>query len=488
MDKVQQALIGQILAQLESIVSSIFFNRVHAAEWLQQGYGLESDVSRKTAGRLERTLQCFTIEISDLTFPEPDNSEALPVYGNILRKLKRIRFKNCSFGGKELSLPGVTQWFENCSFRGGWVVHCTACNHGYTEPNDLLFDGCDFNGDVLIADKFTDETSLKQYSCLFWNCSVETLNLYGISLNTRLWSTYDGLFKEQPKLNNLSLLSVRSSRALELGCQTFSKIQIASSEVAGINLHGGKVRHLSVSDTECRGACSLEKAEIGNVQFSDSTFERPVNLSRMNAGYLDIKRVDFEKVLACNEVTITRGITLRSVRHAVAPDFVDMNLSAEAKADTDRETFRLIKHSFEAVANRIEANRFFGLEMEAYRRELREQQPWHSRERVLVAFNHAVSRHGQSYSRPLFLLLLTAAVNAWMITNNGWQVPEEFVNEAVQANLQAISDALNNFARGFTLARPVMHPSMEFASLVLALLMSTFLWHFLVAVRRFRRG
>jgi len=65
---------------------------------------------------------------------------------------------------------------------------------------------------------------------------------------------------------------------------------------------------------------------------------------------------------------------------------------------------------------------------------------------------------------------------------------QEFVNEAVQANLQAISNALNNFARGITLARPVMHPSMEFASLVLALLMSTFLWHFLVAVRRFRRG
>ena len=160
-DKVQQVLINQILAQLEPRVSNIFFNRARATEWLGQGFGLESDVSRKTAEPFERGLQLYTIEISDLTFPEAGESEEVPAHVNILRKLKRIRFKNCSFGCRELPLPGVTQWFENCSFTGGWVVHCTGCNHGYSESNSLLFDRCDFNGDVLLADELPDERSLE---------------------------------------------------------------------------------------------------------------------------------------------------------------------------------------------------------------------------------------------------------------------------------------------------------------------------------------
>lgn len=38
---------------------------------------------------------------------------------------------------------------------------------------------------------------------------------------------------------------------------------------------------------------------------------------------------------------------------------------------TDRETFRIIKHSFDAVGNHIEANKYFAHEMQACRRELR---------------------------------------------------------------------------------------------------------------------
>jgi len=48
-----QSLIDQILAQLECRVSSIFFNKAHVTEWLERGYGLESDVSRNTAERWE---------------------------------------------------------------------------------------------------------------------------------------------------------------------------------------------------------------------------------------------------------------------------------------------------------------------------------------------------------------------------------------------------------------------------------------------------
>lgn len=218
-------------------------------------------------------------------------------------------------------------------------------------------------------------------------------------------------------------------------------------------------------------------AGVKELFLSDTTFTRPVNCDTATIGSFVALRVDFEKVLGCASTTIEDEILLSSVRYTVPPDFLGITLTECAKASSDRETFRLIKHSFEAVANRIEASRFFGLEMQAYQRELKERAPWYSRERLLVAFNHAVSRHGQSYIRPLMLLLATAVINAWLIANDGWQV---------SAGLLIITEGLNSFAKGFTLFNPVMHPGMEFASLVLAALMSTFLWHFLVAVRRFR--
>lgn len=257
---------------------------------------------------------------------------------------------------------------------------------------------------------------------------------------------------------------------------------------AAILPNAGKAGTLTLMNTECNGSFSLELSEIGNLLFSDSTFNRPVNLSQMKAGNLDLKRVDFERVLACNEVTITSGITLRSVRHAVAPDFVDMKLTAEAKANSDRETFRLIKHSFEAVANRIEANHFFGLEMEAYRKELKQSHRLCSRERLLVEANHIISRHGQSYSRPFFWLVLASLVNVAFIKSSVWSLPEFLTSSVVYQCLVGAASALNTFAQGFSVFSVLMREGMEFASLAFALLMSTFVWHFLVAVRRFTRG
>lgn len=87
----------------------------------------------------------------------------------------------------------------------------------------------------------------------------------------------------------------------------------------------------------------------------------------MTIGSLTNQRAYFEKVLDRSFATNKDDIALSSVRYTIPPDFLGLALAHGAKAGGDRETFHLIKHSFEAVANRVEANRFFGLEMEAYR-------------------------------------------------------------------------------------------------------------------------
>lgn len=108
------ALVSQILPQLQSKVASPLFNRAHAIEWLEHGYGLQSSVSLNTAKRFESALDKYTVEVTGVTFVAGPEEDAIPAHQNILRKLKRVRFKNCTFECDHLSLPGVTQWFENC--------------------------------------------------------------------------------------------------------------------------------------------------------------------------------------------------------------------------------------------------------------------------------------------------------------------------------------------------------------------------------------
>jgi len=69
-----------------------------------------------------------------------------------------------------------------------------------------------------------------------------------------------------------------------------------------------------------------------------------------------------------------------------------------------------------------------------------------------------------------------------------WPLPEFLTSSAVYLCLVSAGNALNTFAQGFSVFSVLMREGMEFASLALALLMSTFVWHFLVAVRRFTRG
>ena len=144
------------------------------------------------------------------------------------------------------------------------------------------------------------------------------------------------------------------------------------------------------------------------------------------------------------------------------------------------------------MGNRIEANAFFALEMDAYRRELRENRRGKrsyipGAEEFLLLLNALISRHGQSYGRPLVWLLGTAALFALQQAN--W--PHRWVAlPACLANwLVPVGELLNAWAKGLVFFEPLYakFKCQEALILLVAVLLSTFTWHLLVAVRRHNR-
>ena len=83
------------------------------------------------------------------------------------------------------------------------------------------------------------------------------------------------------------------------------------------------------------------------------------------------------------------------------PNFLKTDISSK---NTNRETFRIIKHSFDTSGNKIEANRFFVKEMQAYRKEVSKEKK--CSERFIFFMNGFLSEFGGSYFKPILLLII----------------------------------------------------------------------------------
>ena len=194
-----------------------------------------------------------------------------------------------------------------------------------------------------------------------------------------------------------------------------------------------------------------------------------------------IAQVSFQYSLDATDVYIGENLSLHGAVLNQPSNFLGITFSKSAEKQIDRETFRIIKHSFDAVGNHIEANRFYGYEMEAYRREIKNKGTWH--EKWLLMFNSAVSDHGQNYVKPIFwifgaaillILLKTAQENNWL-----YHIRGECGN-----CLNSLFFWINCKVAHLPLFKHLMIEGLELLSLIIGLFMAAFIWQALVAFRR----
>ncbi|CAA6808271.1 MAG: Unknown protein [uncultured Sulfurovum sp.] len=74
----------------------------------------------------------------------------------------------------------------------------------------------------------------------------------------------------------------------------------------------------------------------------------------------------------------------------------------ESKKETSQETYRIIKHNFEKIANKVEANKYHALELE---KKLEDSNNPLS-ERLVLWFHWFFSRNGTNWMLPLFFIIL----------------------------------------------------------------------------------
>lgn len=165
------------------------------------------------------------------------------------------------------------------------------------------------------------------------------------------------------------------------------------------------------------------------------------------------------------------GLNIERANFSQSPNF----LHAEIKPiNTPRETFRLIKHSFDEVGNFIEANHYFSLEMTERGKEVK------GIDFFLYGLNRVISNFGQSYLTPILLMLLLSVV-AYINYNECFS---EFLGGVFCAG--EITSLLNEWAKGLIFAS-LLKEGFEFMSLIYGLVMSVLLYMTVVALKRLTR-
>jgi hypothetical protein len=243
---------------------------------------------------------------------------------------------------------------------------------------------------------------------------------------------------------------------------------------------------LSFNSCNIDGRFALDHAYAKKDNVRDCHFKRSVILDPSVIDILLFNASSFEQILSLEYSEIGDCIAISSCAMGKPPNFLNCRLAEDAVRNADRETFRIIKNSFDAVGNNIEANRYFSYEMNAYLKELRQSSKGHRAERWLLELNRAISDHGQNYWKPL-LFIFPIPILYWLASIGYEEQWLYGIDPKLDWALGNLAYSVNKYASNFGIAFPKRAEGIEFIVLLLGLLLSTLVWHFLVAVRRHKR-
>ena len=242
------------------------------------------------------------------------------------------------------------------------------------------------------------------------------------------------------------------------------------------------------------------------------------------AGDKEKLRVEFEYVTFLNFTNFRKakffnGLDIEHTNLKESPNFLNAEINFE---NTNRETYRIIKHSFDKIGNQLEANKYFSYEMKKYKEELKKEvgrlkrvkkirlirnklekkkfskikteskgkmayikgkfkkELWDFR---LYKVNDFFSSFGESFLNPAMLMLLSAVV--YYCLTLGFESNLLYkIHEPVNGDINFVMTQLNNFAKGIPPYGKLLKEGMEFITLLFHIFFLTCSWQFIVAVKR----
>jgi len=430
--------------------------------------------------RLREAIKQTTIVFTRIHFPDRDGRDVFD-YQKTLRNLGAIHFNYCVFSVHSYSFKDVRCFFQDCTFKQAWYLPCLPI---LGNQNHVIYQNCEFRENVsgfgedggrleLKENQFRNcvfEKELALYStdfsgCLFKNSEDSTTELQKFVIEG---CQFDAKFLANSlRVDRLSIRNTEFVEKAELKRSDISTIEILNSNFSQIlDAHGTKFGQFRSERCIFNDFVGFEGCEFGVTQLDGAAVFEYVTFREF---------VNFRKSKFC------RGLNVENANFRVPPNFLKAYVEPDG---TSRETFRIIKYSFDCVGNQIEGNRYFADEMRKYKQEL-SNEPW-SQEKLVFFLNGTISNFGQSYLRPLLWIIFFSLVYLTLIKGyeNNWLYS---IYPKANAWIAATTGFFNNVAKAFLPFERLLKEGMELVSLVFYVVFASLVWQTIIAVKRHTR-
>ena len=453
-----------------------------------QGYDQET-IQRCFRGQLEYThttknvvnqLKTEFIRFREVYFPDRTGS-----YGNdyldILKMLGQIHFNYCKFSATRLDLEEVGVFYQDCVFYQRWTISKTEM---LSNENSVIYQMCVFNEDV---NSYTDDFGQgKLFHPLFNDCIfVEKLELHNLTAdspifkNTKDWDhrcksleILNSTFQSNFSINNtnFNFVSIKDSvfnKKFEFKENSVTRFEINNSNFKGL--------------FDAYKTCFLSFESFKSIFEDFSGFERcefGVHDDRDKAYLAQFTYVTFLDFTNFRNAKFNSGLDLENTNLKAPPNFLNAEVNLPT---TNRETFRIIKNSFDKIGNHIEANKFFVLEMKKHKEGLNGTPL--TQEKIVFYANSWLSSFGNSYKKPIiWMALITLSYYLLMLgyENNTLYKIVPSCNKIISA----IAYFFNELASSILPFKRFLTEGMEFVSLIFYIIYAILIWQIIVAVKR----
>ena len=427
---------------------------------------------------LESYLASATCVLSNIKFPCRDNRDQFD-YEKVLKKLGKIHFNRCEFTVSSLALERIDCFFQDCVFHDQWYLRdLPTLGNAY----DVLYQNCTFDGRVTGYPSDSDRLTLK--SSQFHHCEfMQELAIGSADLKKLL---FVGEPSAPNSLSDVEIEDCSFAERLVLNEFHISKLRITKTKFESkLELKGATISDLSIFDCNFTGIFDAHGLKACELNIEKCIFEDFVGFEQCHFGTNEIdscpatfRHTTFLGFVNFRDANFLSGLDIQYINSTATPNFLNATINP---AKTNRETFRIVKHSFDRLGNQLEGNKAFALEMKKYGEELRNS-GW-TQERLIFQLNEWISDFGQSYLRPIGWIFFTSLLYSALIIGHEVNLLYR-IHPEWNDYISLVSDLFNELSANIIPFQRLLREGMEFLSLVFYVLISSLVWQTIVAVKR----
>jgi uncharacterized protein YjbI with pentapeptide repeats len=425
--------------------------------------------------------QNLNVCIENIVFPQRDSRDLFD-YKKILNSLNEIYFKFCKFNVSELFIENPKVFFDECIFHEGWYLF----NHKLLgNTSGALYQLCTFDRDVRTIEEDYEKSEF--VNPIFCNCTfLQKLFFTNVDIIAKVFNNAHG---RKTSIGSIRILTCTLTQNFTLNnCDIGDILTINCKFVGVVEMQQCKIQRTEIINTNFSSFANFQGTFFEKFELHKSIFNDFVGFENCHFGNL-AKKEDKSYLAIFKYTTFVSFVNFRQstficgldIEHINPKDYINFLSAKILSNNSPRETYRIIKYSFDRVGNYIEGNKFYELEMKKYKEEVKKSGD--KKEQFLLLIYEITSSYGQSYWRPASWLF-GLSILFYYLTIGYKENYLYLVFPKVNHILIPIFNCLNSFAKSIIPFNKILVEGMEFSSILFYILFSSLFWLIILAIKR----